>query len=168
MHKTLRTVLLIVGLTFSGYFFGAFFGEKASAQETSLTPDSLTWLAGHRAHTNANGSVIYEAFLGPINGVLTGTALSSSTTAPAYTEYHRFGPNEEGRYGLAVASTRSNMVWNFTPLKSIEAGRITFQSDNGALTITYFSTPGNGVGAYVERIANGQTTRTDYDFKVVE
>ncbi len=161
MQQTLLRVLLMFGLSVG-------MSLNASAQSTSLDPSSLTWLAGHRVHTNANGSVIYEAFLGPINGVLTGTALSGSGTDQAYTEYHKFGPNEEGRYGLAVASTRSNMVWNFTPLKSIETGRVIFQSDNGALTISYFATPGNGVGAYVERVVDGQTRRTEYDFKVVE
>jgi len=137
---------------------------SVSAAEQELGPESLTWLAGHRVHTTSSGGKVYEAFIGPINGVLTGTALSVLGTDGASTEYHKFGPNEDGRYGLSVANTRSNMVWNFTPLKSIEANRITFQSDDGALTISYFALAENGVGAFVERIVDGQLRRSDYSF----
>lgn len=141
---------------------------SVSAAEQALGPESLTWLAGHRVHTTSSGGKVYEAFIGPINGVLTGTALSAIGTDKASTEYHKFGPNEEGRYGLSVANTRSNMVWNFTPLKSIEDDRITFRSDDGALTISYFALPNDGVGAYVERITDGETRRSEYTFVQVE
>ena len=33
---------------------------------------SLTWMEGARVHTNANGTPVYEAFIGPVNGVVTG------------------------------------------------------------------------------------------------
>jgi hypothetical protein len=134
----------------------------------TLDGGSLTWLAGSRVHTNANGSKVYEAFIGPINGVMTGTALSAIGKDQAYTEYHKLGPNAEGKWGLSVANTRSNMVWNFTPLKVIDKDKVVFQTTDGNLTITYFSKPGGSVGSTVERKgADGQTTKTDYDFKPV-
>ena len=83
------------------------------------TVASLTWMQGVRVHTNEDGSKVLEAFIGPTNGVVAGTALSAIGTDRAYTEYHRIGPNPEGVYGLDVANTRSGMKWNFTPLKAI-------------------------------------------------
>jgi hypothetical protein len=134
----------------------------------ALDGSSLTWLAGSRVHTNANGSKVYEAFVGPLNGVMSGTALSAAGLDAPYTEYHRLGPNAEGKWGLSVANSRNNMAtWNFTPLKAIEKDKVIFQSADGAVTITYFAKPGNGVGAKVERTANGKTTTTSYDFKPV-
>jgi hypothetical protein len=135
----------------------------AAAQ--SLDGASLTWLVGSRVHTNANGSKIYEAFIGPINGVVTGTALSAIGTDQAYTEYHKLGPGPDGKWGLSVANTRSNMLWNFTPLKAIEKDKVTFETADGALTIIYYAKPAGGVGSTVERKANGATTKTEYDFK---
>jgi hypothetical protein len=136
----------------------------ASAQ--ALDGNSLTWLAGSRVHTNANGSMVFEAFVGPINGVMTGTALSALPNNGAYTEYHKLGPNADGKWGLSVANTRSNMVWNFTPLKAIEKDRVIFQTAGGGLTITYFAKPGGSVGSTVERkAADGKVIKTDYDFK---
>jgi hypothetical protein len=140
----------------------------AMSQTPKLDGNSLTWLVGYRVHTNANGSKVYEAFTGPINGVVTGTALSPIGTDKAYTEYHKIGPNAEGVYGLDVANTRSNMQWNFTPLKSIEPDRITFQTSDGKLTIMYYAEPGGGVGSKVDRIgADGKTTTSEWHFKVV-
>ena len=136
-------------------------------QAQALDGNSLTWLAGSRVHTNADGSKIYEAFVGPLNGVMTGTALSALPNNAASTEYHKIGPNADGKWGLSVANTRSNLAWNFTPLKSLEKDRVVFQSADGNLTITYFAKAHDGVGAKVERIANGKTTTTDYDFKPV-
>jgi hypothetical protein len=133
----------------------------------TLDGSSLTWLAGSRVHTNADGSKVYEAFVGPLNGVMTGTALSANGLDQPSTEYHKLGPNADGKWGLSVANTRSNMAWNFTPLKSLEKDRVVFQSADGNLTITYFAKAGGGVGAKVERVANGKTTTTDYDFKPV-
>jgi hypothetical protein len=133
----------------------------------TLDGNSLTWLAGSRVHTNANGSKVYEAFVGPINGVMTGTALSGNGLDQPNTEYHKLGPNADGKWGLAVANNRSNMAWNFTPLKSLEKDRVIFQSADGNLTITYFAKSSGGVGAKVDRVANGKTTTTDYDFKPV-
>jgi hypothetical protein len=141
---------------------------SAMAQQTKLDGSSLTWIAGSRVHTNANGSKVYEAFIGPTNDVVTGTALSAIGTDKAYTEYHRIGPNAEGVYGLDVANTRSSMVWNFTPLKSIEPDRITFQTADGKLTIMYYSEPGGGVGSKVDRIgADGKTTTSEWHFKAL-
>jgi len=135
------------------------------------TPDtsSLTWMEGARVHTNANGSKVFEAFIGPLNGVVTGTALAGAGTSAAYTEYHRIGPNAEGVYGLAVTnSTRKNEVWNFTPLKTIEPGRITFQAADGKLTIVYYSEAGGGIGSRVDRIgADGKTTTQEWHFKAL-
>jgi hypothetical protein len=137
-----------------------------AAQPTAAQTASLSWMAGHRVHTNPNGSKVWEAFLGPANGVITGTALVAIGTDRAYTEYHKIGPNSSGVYGLAVANTRSGMTWNFTPLKSIEPGRITFQAEDGSLTIVYYSEPGGGVGSRVDRVANGQTTTQEWHFKL--
>lgn len=135
------------------------------------TPDtsSLTWMEGARVHTNANGSKVYEAFIGPLNGVVTGTALAGAGAANAYTEYHRIGPNADGVYGLAVTnSTRKNEVWNFTPLKAIEPGRITFQSADGKLTIAYYSEAGGGIGSRVDRVgADGKPTTQEWHFKAL-
>lgn len=154
--------MLIAGLALAAALGGA-------AHPQTLDGNSLTWLTGNRAHTNADGSKIYEAFTGPQNGVVTGTALAANGT---YTEYHKIGPKMGGGpdapYGLSVANPRSQMAWTFTPLKAIETGRIVFQTDDGSLTITYFAKPGNGVGSLVERTADGKTSRTEYDFKPVE
>lgn len=140
------------------------------AEPMKPTPEqtaSLAWMAGARVHTNTNGSLVYEAFAGPMNGVVTGTALSAIGTDKAYTEYHKIGPNADGVYGLDVANTRSQMKWNFTPLKSIEPGRITFQTTDGALTIMYYSEPGGGVGSKVDRVADGKTTTQEWHFKAL-
>lgn len=128
---------------------------------------SLTWMQGARVHTNANGSLVYEAFIGPVNGVVTGTALTNIGTDRAYTEYHKIGPNAEGVYGLDVANTRNGMKWSFTPLKAIEPGRITFQTADGALTIAYFSDNAGGVQSQVDRVADGKTTTQEWHFKPI-
>lgn len=155
MSRTIAGIALACTLTSAAFAHGA--------PDTS----SLTWMEGARVHTNANGSKVYEAFIGPLNGVVTGTALASAGTASAYTEYHRFGPNADGVYGLAVTnSTRRNEVWSFTPLKAIEPGRITFQSADGKLTIVYYSEAGGGIGSRVDRVgADGKPTTQEWRFK---
>ena len=70
----------------------AAFAAPAFAQAPALDGNSLTWLAGSRVHTNADGSKVYEAFIGPINGVMTGTALSATGLDQPDTEYHKLGP----------------------------------------------------------------------------
>jgi hypothetical protein len=146
-------------------------GALVGAASAQGAPDtsSLTWMEGARVHTNANGSKVYEAFIGPLNGVVTGTALASAGTANAYTEYHRIGPNADGVYGLAVTnSTRRNEVWNFTPLKAIEPGRITFQSADGKLTIVYYSEANGGIGSRVDRVgADGKPITQEWRFKAI-
>ena len=129
---------------------------------------SLGWMLGTRVHTNADGSVTYEAFLGPVNGVVTGTALTTMGANRAFTEYHRIGPNADGIYGLDVANTRSGMKWSFTPLKSIEPGKITFQSADGKLTISYASDGASGIKAQVDRVgADNKTTTQHWHFKPI-
>jgi hypothetical protein len=139
----------------------------AAMSQTQAKPDgnSLTWLVGSRVHTNPDGAKVYEAFIGPANGVVTGTALVAIGTDRAYTEYHKIGPNTSGVYGLSVASTRSGLTWNFTPLKSLEKDRITFQSEDGALTIVYYHEAGGGVGSRVDRVVEGKTTTQEWHFK---
>jgi hypothetical protein len=122
-------------------------------------------MQGARVHTNPNGAPVYEAFIGPVNGVVTGTALTVIGADRAYTEYHKIGPNAEGVYGLDIANTRNAMKWTFTPLKSIEPGRITFQSTDGSLTIAYFSDGAGGVNSQVDRLADGKTTTQEWRFK---
>jgi hypothetical protein len=140
--------------------------NAAAAAQTGLDGNSLTWLIGNRVATSAAGAKTFEAFTGPQNGVVTGTALAANG---AFTEYHKIGPQMNGPagapYGLSVANTRGNMVWNFTPLKVIEKDKIVFESADGVRRITYFAEPGNGVGAWVENTANGTTTKTEYHFK---
>ena len=93
-------------------------------------------------------------------------ACSTSWVSAEGTEYHKIGPNADGVYGLDVANTRSQMKWNFTPLKSIEPGRITFQTTDGKLTIVYYSEAGNGVGSRVDRVGeDGKTTTQEWHFK---
>jgi hypothetical protein len=128
---------------------------------------TLAWMEGVRVHTNANGTPVYEAFIGPVNGVVTGTALTNIGTDRAYTEYHKIGPNAEGVYGLDVANTRNGMKWSFTPLKAIEPGRITFQTADGALTIAYFSDNAGGIQSQVDRVADGKTTTQEWHFKPI-
>ena len=126
-----------------------------------LDGNSLGWMMGVRVHTNANGSKIYEAFIGPVNGVVTGTA-----NFPGGVEYHKLGPGPDGKtYGLSVANTRSNMQWNFTPLKAIEKDRVVFENPEGTLRIQYFLKPGNVIGAKVERA--GAAT-AEYSFEPVK
>lgn len=141
----------------------------AGQSVTPAIPDeaaSLGWMLGVRMHTNADGSEVYESFLGPVNGVITGTALSAIGADRAFTEYHRIGPNADGVYGLDVANTRSGMKWNFTPLKAIEPGKITFQSADGKLTISYASDGAGGINAQVDRIgADSKTTTQTWAFK---
>lgn len=136
-----------------------------------MVPDgaaSLSWMQGARVHTNDNGSQVYETFIGPVNGVVTGTALTNIGSDRAYTEYHRIGPNDDGIYGLDVANTRSGMKWSFTPLKSIEPGRITFQSADGKLTIAYFTDGAGGVESEVIRVAgDGKPTKQFWHFRPI-
>lgn len=129
---------------------------------------SLGWMQGVRVHTNADGSQVLETFIGPVNGVVTGTALSGIGTDRAYTEYHRIGLNADGAYGLEVANTRSGMKWSFTPLKLIEPGKITFQTTDGKLTISYASDGAGGIKAQVDRMgADGKTATQTWQFKPV-
>lgn len=162
MHKMAVAIISAIALS-SGAM------AQTSTPNIPAEAASLAWMEGARVHTNANGSKVYEAFIGPLNGVVTGTALAGAGTSSAYTEYHRIGPNTEGVYGLAVTnSTRKNEVWNFTPLKAIEAGRITFQSTDGKLTIVYYSEPGGGIGSKVDRVsADGKTTTQEWHFRAL-
>lgn len=141
----------------------------AGQSVTPITPDaaaSLGWMLGVRVHTNADGSAVYESFLGPVNGVITGTALAAIGPDRAFTEYHRIGPNADGVYGLDVANTRSGMKWNFTPLKAIEPGRIIFQSADGKLTISYADDGAGGINAQVDRVGDdARTTTQTWAFK---
>ena len=52
-------------------------GGQALTSAIPAEAASLTWMQGVRVHTNADGSKVREAFLGPVNGVVTGTALSA-------------------------------------------------------------------------------------------
>jgi hypothetical protein len=157
---------LVAAAAAVAFLGGAAMTQAADAQmPTAEQIASLSWMEGTRVHTNANGSKVLEAFIGPINGVVTGTALAPIGTDRAYTEYHKIGPNPDGVYGLAVANTRSNMQWNFTPLQAIEPGRITFRSTDGKLTIVYYSEPGGGVGSQVVRVMDGKTMTQDWHFK---
>ncbi len=134
----------------------------ASAEDVA----SLSWMQGVRVYTNPDGSKVLEAFLGPVNGVVTGTALSAIGTDRAFTEYHRIGPNADGVYGLDVANTRGGMKWNFTPLKAITPGKITFQGADGKLTISYADDGAGGITAQVDRIGtDGKTTTQTWQFK---
>lgn len=139
-------------------------GAMPAMAQPPLDGNSLTWLAGSRVHTNANGSKIYEAFIGPLDGVVTGTALF-----PGGVEYHKLGPGPDGKtYGLSVANTRSNLAWNFTPLKAFEKDRVIFETPDANLRIQYFLKPGNTIGAKVERkAADGRVTTTEYSFAPV-
>ena len=162
MHKIIATAAVAAMLT------GAAMAQTPPAPAPQIPNEaaSPTWMASARVHTNANGSLVYEAFVGPTNGVVTGKALSAIGADRAYTEYHKIGPNADGVYGLDVANTRSQMKWNFTPLKSIEPGRITFQTADGKLTIVYYSEAGNSVGSRVDRVgADGKTTTQEWHFK---
>lgn len=128
---------------------------------------SLGWMLGTRVHTGADGSQTFEAFLGPVNGVVTGTALTKMGADRAFTEYHRIGPNADDVYGLDVANTRSGMKWSFTPLESIEAGKITFSSKERGLTISYADDGAGGIKAEVIRVNNGETTTQQWHFRPV-
>lgn len=139
------------------------FCGPALAQPPATDFSSLTWLAGSRAHKNPDGSLLYEAFIGPTKGVVTGTALNGSG-ATVYTEFHRFGPNAEGKLGLSVMNSRTN-AWAFTPLQSIEKGRVIFGSTDGNLHIVYWDKGHGAVGAMVERNTNGQTTKQEWSFE---
>ena len=141
----------------------------ASQTTPAMIPEeaaSLGWMQGTRVHTNADGSQTFEAFLGPVNGVVTGTALTTMGADRAFTEYHRIGPNADGVYGLDVANTRSGMKWSFTPLESIVPGKITFRSADGKLMISYASDGASGINAQVDRIgADKKTTTQTWAFK---
>ncbi len=163
MYKLMLTALSAAFLTASAMAQT----PQSPAPAIPAEAASLTWMQGARVHTNANGSLVYEAFIGPVNGVVTGTALTNIGTDRAYTEYHKIGPNAEGVYGLDVANTRNGMKWSFTPLKAIEPGRITFQAADGALTIAYFSDNAGGVQSQVDRVADGKTTTQEWHFKPI-
>jgi hypothetical protein len=127
----------------------------------------LTWMAGVRVHTNANGTPVYEAFVGPVNGVVTGTALAGLGADGAYTEYHRIGPRaSDGRYGLEVANTRNNMQWTFTPAANIDETEARFVSDDGKLSIRYWPDGEGGIRSEVIRVgADGKPTTQTWHFK---
>lgn len=163
----LRLLFIAVG---SAMLAGTALAQTPGSQAVAAAiPDevaSLTWMQGVRVHTNADGSKVREAFIGPTNGVVTGTALSAIGTDRAYTEYHRIGPNADGVYGLDVANTRSGMKWNFTPLKAIDPDKITFQTADGKLTISYADDGAGGINAQVDRVgADGKTMTQMWQFK---
>jgi hypothetical protein len=164
--------LLFIAIASAALSGTAMAQTQGSQAVTAAIPDevaSLTWMQGVRVHTNADGSKVLEAFIGPVNGVVTGTALSAIGTDRAYTEYHRIGPNAEGVYGLDVANTRSGMKWNFTPLKAIEPGKITFQTADGKLTISYADDGAGGINAQVDRVGvDGKATTQTWQFKPTE
>ncbi len=164
----MRRMILMTAV--SAFVSGAAMAQTPTSSTAALPVgvDTLGWMHGERVHTNANGTKVYEAFIGPVNGVVTGTALTTLGAAGAYTEYHRIGPNAEGVYGLDVANTRSQMKWNFTPLKAIEPGKIIFQTADGALMIMYYSEAGGGIGSRVERKgADGKVTTQEWRFKAM-
>lgn len=143
----------------------------AGQSTTPMIPDaaaSLTWMQGVRVHTNEDGSQTFEAFLGPVNGVVTGTALTMLDAGRAYTEYHRIGPNADGVYGLDVANTRSGMKWSFTPMESIGPDRITFHSKEKDLTITYASDGAGGIDAEVIRGSGAEATTQHWRFAPIQ
>ncbi len=144
-----------------------FFTSLTQAQSSNHNYD-LSWMNGSRVHTAENGSRIYEAFTGGMNGIVTGTALSVGPGDAVFREYHYIGPNEAGRYGLSVANTGGGLEWNFMGFKSYETGRITFESDNGQRTVAYFAKPGGAVGAMVQSTADGQVTTREWDFQPIE
>ena len=75
------------------------------------------------------------------------------------------GESPDGKtWGLSVANTRSNLAWNFTPLKAIEKDRVVFENPEGTLRIQYFLKPGDVIGAKVER--TGAAT-AEYSFEPV-
>jgi hypothetical protein len=164
--------LLFIAIASAALSGTAMAQTQGSQAVTAAIPDevaSLTWMQGVRVHTNADGSKVLEAFIGPVNGVVTGTALSAIGTDRAYTEYHRIGLNADGVYGLDVATTRSGMKWNFTPLKAIEPGKITFQTADGKLTISYADDSAGGINAQVDRVgADGKTTMQSWQFRPTE
>ena len=157
---------LIAAATIAASLSGIAMAQTPAAPPANIPKEAETlgWMQGARLHTNAEGKgQTYEAFVGPLNGVITGTALAVNGS---YVEYHKIGPNAEGVYGLDVANTRSQMKWNFTPLKAIEPGRITFQSADAKLTIVYYKEGKDGVGSRVDRVgANDKTTTTEWHFK---
>ena len=163
MYKLILTALSAALLSSS------VMAQPPSTPAPTIPPEvaSLTWMQGTRIHTNANGTLVYEAFIGPVNGVVTGTALTSIGADRAYTEYHKIGPNADGVYGLDVANTRNGMKWSFTPLKAIEPGRITFQTADGVLTIVYYSEPGGGIGSRVDTVREGKATTQEWHFKAL-
>lgn len=158
MYKLIVTAVSVALLSSSAM-------AQTPAPKIPAEAASLTWMEGARVHTNADGAPVYEAFIGPVNGVVTGTALTNIGTDRAYTEYHKIGPNAEGVYGLDVANTRNGMKWSFTPLKTIEPGRITFQTSDGSLTIAYLSDNAGGIQSQVDRVADGKTTTQEWHFK---
>jgi hypothetical protein len=160
---TIRTLLI----AFTALGGAAVCPEAATAQTAPPDGSSLAWMAGARVHTTDTGAKVYEAFLGPANGMVTGTATVAIGKDRSYQEFHRIGPNASGVFGLAVASTRSGFTWNFTPLKAIEPGKVTFQSEDGALTISYFKEPEGGVGSRVDRIVEGKTVTQEWHFKTL-
>jgi hypothetical protein len=164
--------LLFIAIASAALSGTAMAQTQGSQAVTAAIPDevaSLTWMQGVRVHANADGSKVLEAFIGPVNGVVTGTALSAIGTDRAYTEYHRIGPNADGVYGLDVANTRSGMKWNFTPLKAIEPGKITFQTVDGKLTISYADDGAGGINAQVDRVgADGKATMQTWQFRPTE
>ena len=155
---------LIAAATIAVSLSGIAMAQTPAAANIPKEAETLGWMQGARLHTAPDGKgQVYEAFVGPLNGTVTGTALAGNGS---YVEYHKIGPNAEGVYGLDDANTRSQLKWNFTPLKAIEPGRITFQSADGKLTIVYYKEGKDGVGSHVDRVgADGKTTTQEWHFK---
>lgn len=158
MRALIGTVLAVISMSVAGAAIG----------ETPKEAATLGWMQGVRIHTNPDGGLVREAFLGPVNGVVTGTALTVLGAEGAYTEYHKIGPNADGIYGLDGANTANGMKWSFTPLKAIEPGKITFQTANGALTISYAHGDGDVIDAQVIRVTNEETTTQNWHFVPVD
>jgi hypothetical protein len=141
-------------------------GGEAESQPVEPDVRNLGWLIGERMHINADSSRIREAFIGPAGGLICGVTLAERPPGGAYAEYQQIGPGDDGRFGLTVTHARTGGR-TFMPLKVIEAARVTFQSEDGLISITYVARPGGGVASRVVIRGAGEPKTTDYDFQVL-
>jgi hypothetical protein len=147
----------------AGLFTAVLFAVPGHAGAQDAAPDisSLTWLHGTRYIERADGSRAYETWIGPAAGLMSGAVVSSS--GGGLVEYFRIGPNEDGVIGLSVAnSTRGLTNWRFSPLLSLEPGKVVFGEPDGSRGFSIESTPDGGIHNVSTTVTNGETSMQEW------
>ncbi|MGD2133770.1 MAG: DUF6265 family protein [Maricaulaceae bacterium] len=130
-------------------------GEAAEAPDIA----SLTWLAGTRHIAREDGTISYETWTGPSGGVVSGSVAAAINGG--FVEFFRVMPNEDGVYGLHTANSAAGLDnWRFTPLQSIEPGKVVFAMPDGSSSFSIEATPDGGIHNIAMGMRDGELVQT--------